>query len=156
MLWMKKKPAGQAPSVRMPTSTYHGRATASVAMVTMPSRVVMTARSVAGRASVVRLFSVGHAWPRLCMRSATAIDQAQGSSTASGPTKPIGPLQSTPRPSKPPTMAARDMVIRSGAVRPGSGMIASATSSVAQVQTAVRIASGVAACDSMPTSRQPT
>ena len=87
-----------------------------------------------------------------------------GRITASGPTKPTGPLQRTARPPRAPIRAARPAGSRGGRVFWGPVELEpvelgprrdSAARTVIQVVRAVRIASGVAAWDSIPTRRHP-
>ena len=92
-------------------------------------------------------------------RACHSMAVTHGRITANGPTKPTGPLQRTARPPRAPTRAALPAESRGidvpwepavAARRSGSG----ARTDI-QVVSAVRIASGVAACDSIPTRRQP-
>ena len=157
---MKKKPLSHSPLVRSDTAVYHGAATASVATVIIASREVQIVSQTAGNAAATsfRAGVVVVVAALLASRRCTARHQVHGSTTASGPTKPIGPVQTTARPSNPPTTPARRHESR-GRAAFSSGLPASTTSAkstVAQVVRQVRIASGVAACDSMPTRRQPT
>jgi len=59
-------------------------------------------------------------------RRCVASHQVHGSTTASGPTKPIGPLQTTARPSSPPITAARPHESRGSAVA-ASGPVSNAS-----------------------------
>ena len=154
---MKKKPLSHSPLVRSDTAVYHGAATASIATVSMPRRAVRMVSQAAGTAAASHVFA---GWSEVVVastRRCVANHQVHGSTTASGPTNPIGPLQTTARPSSPPITAARrhESFVRQAAAS-GPASKASAKSTVAQVVRQVRIASGVAACASMPTRRQPT
>ena len=130
-----------------------------MAAVIVNSRVLRSVSRTAGRVASATRCTEKRKLPFAASRWCTASPQTHGSITASGPTKPIGPLQRTAKPMSPPTTAARATVRRpvtGPVVAERSGRNISAISSVAQVVSAVRIESGVAACDSMPTSRQPT
>ena len=154
-LCTKKNPLIHSPSVRMPTAVYQGAAARITPQIIATGRRAESASPTAGR--VTRAILIGSSPPVGAARSrrSTASHQAQGASTASGPTNPIGPLQTTARPSARP--AASAVAIRIRVSFPSvPGLIASATISVAQAVSAVRLASGVAACASIETRRQPT